>query len=267
MSDIAKYVPFSLLLGSTPIPFDPNGLEINTENAYQEIEGGGTRSPGLRFSWKKRPFIRFRTTDLAAVASLAFQAYGSGKTITAIKAVYRAMESYGGFGAGYKSYASALGALYPTAIQAGVDAPAAIDFTAVAAFATGSAITVGTDSAAAAAVAKAFAPKQIVIGTSTIVAIRSLSANWQHEVNDDDQYEPAYYYVPRFRFAGQALVKDLAEVTSGRLEDGSSETVSLVFEARVGTNADLTLSLGTCHVQASISGDQATLAFQSVANA
>jgi hypothetical protein len=261
MADAVRYVPFALLLGSTPVGFSE--LNLMNDARIDEIRSGASLQPDLLQVIGKRPALQATIFDPSLVT--AWAEFGSGKTITQISGHWRALLQNGGPTGSWLSRAMAGGVVMPVSLNAPVDQKATLQILALAHFAAGSAVTHGTTSATAATVAKAFYPTSIVIGTDTVVAIRSLNINWNYGVLDDDQLEPAYYVYEQFGFTGSAQLKDLSKSTQARFEDGSAESVTvLLTDANSGANT-VSIALGTCKVFTTISGNQMNVNFTKLA--
>lgn len=260
MADIKRFTDWALLLGATSTPFQAGSLRAGNDMRLDDLQSGGDLNIHLRQVIGKRPFLRALLMDPSAVTAWT----KIGTSPASVTGIWRAYEQDGGLGAGYKSVAMSKGIILPVRLSGSVDRHATMEVLAIAGFAVGTGVTVGSTSGSVATVSKAFYPTNIVVGGTTFAEVRSIDVEYQYAVQDDDQLEPGYYYYDRYALAGNAVVKDLAAVTAARLEDGASEAVTVLFtDANNGANT-VSVSLGTCHVRASIDGPMATLAVQKI---
>jgi hypothetical protein len=263
MADITRYSEFALLFGSTSIPIEPRSLEAGNDPRLDDLMSAGSLNVQLRQVVGKRTFLKATLLDPSLVT--AWAKVGSGNTITGVKGIWRAYEQDGGFGAGYKSAAIAKGVIIPLNLQASVDKKATLDVVCFAIFAAGTGLTIGTDSGTLASVAKAYYLTSVTFGSGTaITALKSANVNWQYQVQDDEQTEPAYFYYDKYTMRGSVALKDIAAATAARIEDGATETVSLLLTDAVTPANTITVSLGSCHLFANAKGDECSIEFEKV---
>lgn len=263
MADIAKYVDWALDLGSTAAPYEKGSLEVGNDPTLDDIRSGGALTVDLRQVVRKKPFVKATLLDPSLVTT--WQAFGAAQTYTDVVATFRQYTQNGGLGSTYQSYTLSQGVLIPVSLSASPMRKATLDILAIGAFNAGSAFTVGTSSTTGPTVTKAYYPTNVVIGASTLTFIRQLQANWTYDIQDDEQLEPGYWYYENYALRGTAQVRNLDEVTAARLEDGTTETCTLLLtDANNGGNT-VSINFGTCHVLASIKGDEATIEFEYVA--
>lgn len=260
MADITRYGEYALLFGASSVAFEPKSLEAGNDARLDDIMSASSLNVQLRQVIGKRPFLKATLLDPSLITAWTKVPGG----VASVKGIWRAYEQDGGFGAGYKSVAIAKGVIVPTNLQASVDKKATLDIICHALFTTGSAIVVGTDSGALATVTKAYYLTSVTIGSDTITAVKSVSANWQYGIQDDEQTEPGYLYYDKYTMKGSAVVKDIAKATAARIEDGSSETVSLLLTDAITPANTVTVSLETCRVFADMKGDEATINFEKI---
>jgi len=259
MADVTKYGDYGLDLNGAAAPFERGSLVVGNDVVTDRIRSGAAMTDDLIQVVVKQPMIRASLLDPSLVT--AWAALGTG----GLKATFRAYEQNGGFGAGYKSYQLANGIIMPVSLQANVLQRATLEILAMGTFTTGTGMTVGTGSTTPADVTKAYYPTSITVGSDTITALTSVNANWQYGTQHDDQLEPSYYYYDNYTMQGNAMVKDVAMVTAARLEDGTSEAVTvLLTDANNGSNT-VSVSLGTCKVFATVQGDMANIQFEKLA--
>jgi hypothetical protein len=260
MAETTKYLDWSFLHASTEVPFVPGTLAAGNDKRVEELMSGRKLAPDLMQVTGKKPFIKATLLDPSICA--AWTAIGSSPAT--ITATWRTYLQDGGLGASYKSLVISKGILIPLQLSAGATKAATLDVMALAAFSTGTGITFGTSSATGGAVAKAYYPTTITVG-SAVGNIVSVQNSWNYAVQDDDQLEPSYYYYDKYAMTGNAVVKDLAQITSARLEDGSTESVTLLFtDANNGANT-VTVTLGNCKIHAEINGDTGTISWSELA--
>ena len=255
MPDVTRYLDWSLKLGETEVPFVAGSLAAGNDKRTEELQSGRKLAPDLIQVTGKKPFIKATILDPSVLTT--WTAIGSEPA--AVTATWRTYLQDGGLGASYKSILMAKGVIMPVQLSGSPTKAATLDILALAAFTTGSALTFGTTSATGGAVTKAFYPTTITVG-SAVGKIVSVQNSWNYQVQDDDQLEPAYYYYDKYAMSGQAVVKDLAQVTAARLEDGSAEAVTLLFTDANGATT-VTVSLGNCKIHAEISGGDGTLSW------
>lgn len=253
----------ALLFGSTDVPFVDGSLQVGNNLNAEEITSGNTLTPDLRTIVGKRPYIRATLLDPSQLT--AVQPVGALETITAVKAVFRAYDQNGGPGSTYKSFAGAQGIVMPVSLTFAAQQRATLEALFMAAFSSGTGLSVGTDNDAAATVAKAFYPTSLVLGGSdTILNIQSGSVNWEYGVEDENVLEPGYYVTTRAVRTGQIVTQNLAWVTAARLEDGVVESAVLTLTDRESGGGTVAVNLGDCLIRAEISNNQATITFEEV---
>lgn len=263
MADVTRYVDWGLVLGSTSVPFEAGSLEVGNNLKTEDIKSGGALNFDLRQVVGKVPFIKASLLDPSLVT--AIMKIGAGETYTQASAHFRAYEQNGGLGTGYLSFAMAAGVLVPVSLNATVQRKATLDVLIQGIFAAGSCFTVGTTSATQATVTKAFYPTNIVIGSDTVTALKSIAVNWQYGLQDDEQLEPTYYFYDSYRREGNAVLKDVSKLTAARLEDGVVQSVTvLLTDANDGANT-VSISLGNCFVKGSARGGDFSVEFAEVA--
>ena len=221
---------------------------------------GRKLAPDLYQITGKKPFIKATLLDPSILT--AWTAIGTNPA--SITATWRNYLQNGGLGGVYKSVAISKGIFIPLQLSAGATKAATLDVLAIAAFTAGTGITFGTASATGGAVVKAYYPTTITVG-SDVGKIVSVQNSWNYATQDDDQLEPGYYYYDKYAMTGNCVLKDLAQITSARLEDGSTEAVTLLFtDANNGANT-ITVSLGDCKIHAEMSGGEGTLSWSQIA--
>jgi hypothetical protein len=260
MTDISRYADIALLFGAASVPFEPGSLEVFNDPRTEDIQSGNSLNISLRQVLGKRPGIKATLLDPSLVT--AWAKFGAGAAITSITGVFQAYAKDGGLGTGHISYLMASGVIMPSALRASTANKATLEVIAHAHFSTGTAMTVGTSSGAAAAVTKAFYPTSITLGAgAAITQLKGVQANWKYQLQDDDALEPEYYYYDRYTMQGSATVKALAAATAARLEDGTTETVSILLTDANNASNTITINFGTCKVFATVKGDEATIEF------
>lgn len=262
MADITKYLDWSWKHGTTEIALVPGTLAAGNDKRTEELVSGKKLAPDLIQVTGKKPFLKATVLDPSVIT--AWTALGTS-TVSTVTATWRSYESNGGLGATYKSCSVAQGVLVPLQLSASATKAATLDLVCYAAFNAGTGITFGTTSTAGGAVTAAYYPTSVTVGGTAVGNVVSVQHSWNYTVQDDDQLEPTYYYHDRYAHSGNAVVKDLSKVTSARLEDGSSETVVLLFTDANNTSATLSVNLGTCKVHAEISGDTGTISWSDLA--
>lgn len=259
MADINRYCEWSLKFGSTESPFEPGSLSAGNDARTEELQSGRKLRSELIQVIGKKPFIRASLTDPSLLTT--WTAITSGGSIASVSGIWRAYESNGGLGAGYKSLVINQGIAIPVRLQAAANRHATLDALFIAAFSAGTGITFGTTTSAGATMAKAFYPTSVTVGGTALNNVMSIEHNWAYQAQDDEQLEPAYYFYDKAAESGQATVKDLAGVTSARLEDRSTESVVLVFTNANSTSETVTVTLGNCKINAEINSDAATISW------
>jgi hypothetical protein len=257
MADTSKYMDYALSIEGTAAPFEPGSLSIGNDAVLDRIKSGLQLTDDLIQVIRKQPMIRATLLDPSLVTAWT-------ELSTGVVATFRAYEQNGGLGSTYKKFTAANGVIMPVSLQAAVDRKAMLEVLCMAAFSAGTAIAIAATSGSPATVTKAYYPTSLTI-TSAITQLRNINVNWQYAVQNDDQLEPAYWYYDRYTMTGDAMVKDLDEVTAARLEDGSEESVTaLLTDANNGSNT-VSVPLGTCKVFATVQGDMARLSFEKLA--
>jgi len=264
MADAVRYAPYALNLGGSPVGFEQ--MDLVNDPQTDEIRSGATLHPNLIQVIGKRPGLSVTLLDPSDM-TLAWQAYGSGESITSLQAFWRAAEQDGTWGGSYISRQSASGVIFPVSLTGSPDQKATLQAVALAHFAAGTAWTVGsTSQAEVTGLTKAFYPTNIIIGSDTMVALRNINVQWNYTPEDDDQIEPAYYIYEQFTLNGTADVKDLSKVSEARFEDGTEEDVSVLFtDANNGSNT-VSVDFGTCKVFGTITGGLGSFRFQKLAS-
>jgi len=259
---LTRSTPWALTLSGTSRPIEQESLRIFNEPTEDRLRSGGQIRDDLIQIVGKRPAIRAVLTDPTLVT--AFQLFGAGKTYTSMAAVWQDYASNAGLAATYNSYTLANGILLPVSIQAGPREHAKIEVLGLGIMTAGVGFVIGTTSAASATNTAAYYPGSVTVGGASIGNMVSIQHNWNYQVQDDDQLEPAYYYYDRAAETGTMVLKDLDKVTVARLEDGATEAVVLNFDDAnsAGTQA---FSLGNCKVFIEIDGKNAQLTYERLA--
>lgn len=264
MPPIAKYTGWSLDIDGVNAPIEPSSLQAENEFRKDEIRTGKQLQPEVIVTLGKRPSIKATLLDPSLVSDwLHFDENSDGVT-----SFWRAYDENGGLSTTFRSIKLNQGVILPVSLSANQNEKAKLDIMAVGRWNGGATpVVIGTATGTSATVAAAYYPKNLILGVSTITALVSLSANWNFNVQDDDQAEPEYYYYDERSMSGSAVVKDIAELTASRFVDSATETtVTLTLEDRLGSGPDVQVALGTCRITAAISGDEATISFESFGN-
>lgn len=266
MPDLKRYLLQNLELSGTAVDVQPESVALGGDFGEEPLYAGGRLAPNKIQVMSKQPFIRFSTRALDAIAALAWGEFGTAKPVTSVAVKFRAFDSVGGLGAGYKSYTLAGGILVPLSLSGDYRTPALINWHVRPFFTAGNAWTLATTSGSAAVISpRAYVPKSLTV-TSSIVDLRSLNVEWNYEVDLDEQYEPDHYVYTRFTKRVTAVCKDVAEMTLARLEDGAVESVTAVFEDLNAGGSDITVALGNCRVKLSSTGNDVTINAETVEN-
>lgn len=260
MADSTIYAGQALLFDSTDVPFVEGSLSFDGGLNAEAIGSGNSLTPDLRVIVGKRPFIKATMLDPSQLT--AAQTVPTDQA--SVKAVFRAYAENGGPGATYKSVTGSLGLLLPVSLSFAAQSRATLDMLFLAAFTTGTALTHGTASDAAATVAKAYYPTSLVSGGDTITDIQSGSVSWQYDVTDDNSQEPGYYVYRKTVRSCTFVSKDLSLASAARVEDGVVESVVLTLTNREAGGGTVSVNLGDCLVRASVSGDEVTLTCEEV---
>jgi hypothetical protein len=266
MADALRYAPYALNLSGSPVGFEQ--MDLVNDAQTDEIRSGATLHPNIIQVIGKNPGVSMTLLDPEDIdLSVGWQPYGAGETITSLQTFHRAAEQNGTWGGSYISRLSNSGVIFPVSLSGSPEQKATLQAIALAHFSAGTAFTVGsTAQAEVSGLNKAFYPTNVVIGADTITAIRDLQVNWSYTPEDDDQIEPAYYVYENFTLDGTATVKDVSKVSEARFEDGTEETVSVLFtDARAG-GTTVSVSFGTCKVFGVINGGVASFRFQKLAD-
>lgn len=260
MAETTRYLDWSFKHGSTEVPFVPGSLAAGNDKRIEELMSGRKLAPDLYQVTGKKPFIKATLLDPSICTAWTI----IGSSPATVTATFRNYLQNGGLGGVYKSLVISKGILVPLQLSAGVNKAATLDVMALAGFTTGTGITFGTSSATGGAVSKAYYPTTVTVG-SAVGNIVSVQNSWNYSIQDDEQLEPDYYYYDKYAMTGNAVVKDLAQITSARLEDGSTEAVTLLFtDANNGANT-ITVSLSNCKIHAEVSGGEGTLSWSQIA--
>ena len=256
-----SYAAAGLKIGATNYPCEPDSISLNGDLTVDELMTAGDLKTSLAVVTKKRPTIECALFDVGAITALEDMA-----TAGIIEAYWRQREKNGTFSAVYISAKFLTGIIFPVSLQGGPDRKAQLTVRAHGTFTAGTAFTIGSVSNTVPAVTKAFYPKHIVVGGDTVVNLADLNVAWEHDVQDDNQLEPAYYVTHAIGMSGTARILDLSKaITTGRLEDGTKEaTLTVVFEDRGSGGADVSVALGNAFVETRIEGAEATLSFRDV---
>lgn len=260
MAETTRYLDWSFLYGATEVPFVPGTLAAGNDKRVEELQSGAKLAPDLAQVIGKKPWIKATLLDPSVISAWTI----IGSTPASITGTWRTYLQNGGLGATYKSLSIASGVILPVQLSGGPNKAATLDVLAVACFVTGTGIAFGTSSATGGAVTKAYYPTTITVG-SAVGNIVSVQNSWNYQVQDDDQLEPAYYYHNKYAMTGNVVVKDLAQITSARLEDGSTEAVTLLFTDANNAANTVTVSLGNCKIHAEISGGDGTISWSQLA--
>lgn len=267
-----RYSPWAIVFdGATPapVPFLDQSVEMGNDATIDEMTGGGRQAPNRYQVVKKRPFLRFDSTDLSALSPLGWTYYGAGETITGVNVYYRRRIENAQWDSDYLSFVSDEGIIIPTSVQGDMSRPAVASFLVLPIFNSGSAWTYGTASEDRASVTKAFFPYSLTLsGALAQLAIRSFAWQLQIDPDDDDQFEPAHYLYENLRTTFRAAVKDVAQVTEARLEDGSTEACTAVWRNRNNTGETISQALGaSTFVRSTVSGRDAIIEGMTTDNA
>lgn len=269
MSDLAVMHLWRLELDGNGVGVVEDSFTVHGDDArLEEIVVASQEKPSLMQMINKRPAFTFQLYDLDLVKT--FLEIGAAKDVSSVRAIFRAKELNGGWGATVKSVNMPQGVIFPTSLNSPVQGPAIVDVTCLATYDTGTALEIGTDGAATAEVIQSifYQTKTLDIGSDTALAyLKSLGVTWNWGIIDDDQSEPAYYYYDTARISGTGVLKDLDKVTLARLEDHSVEDVNMVFEDANGGGSDVTIDFGTrTDVYAKITGNDANFTFEALAS-
>lgn len=269
MSDLAVMHLWRLEIDGNGVGVVEDSFSVHSDDArLEEVIVASQEKPSLMQMINKRPAFTFQLYDLDIIKT--FLEIGPvAKPISSVRAIFRAKELNGGWGTIVKSVNMPQGIIFPTSLNSPVQGPAIVDVTALATYATGTALEIGTDGAASLEVIQNifYQTKNLDIGADLdITYLKSLGINWNWGIIDDDQPEPAYFYYDVARISGTGVLKDLDKVTLARLEDHTTESVNFIFEDANGGAADVTIDLGTrTDVYAKIVGNDANFTFESLA--
>jgi len=258
MADMNRYKPWALLIGTTSVGF--RNLRVMSENLKEVLRSDGATYPDLVEQLQKRPVFRAEIFDPSLVTE--FQAVQSGETFESITIIWRAITQEGGPGGDYLSFTIALGALMPVALNSPFESIATLEIECRVRYDTGVAYAIGTTSGAQAIVSKFYRAKELVLGSDTIDLIRSVNATWTHRIVQEEMIEPDHYGYDQLDFEGTADLPDLSLVNLARLEDGSTEVVTVTLEDLETPANTIAYSFGTCDVMAVASGDSAQVSWQ-----
>lgn len=258
MAAIKRFADYALEVQGTSVPIEPGSLGVGNDAITDRIRSGQAMYDDLIQWVGKQPTLSATLLDPSVITDWT-SALTSG-----VKACWRAFEENGGWSSSYKSIAYPKAVVYPVKLSGEQNTKATTEIEARGIFDAGSAATVGTASVSRPTVAAAYYPTSITIGGGAISALMSINVNWNWDVQNDEQTEPGYYYYPAAEQTGQAQIKDLDEITAARLVDSSEETVVALFtDANNNTNT-VSVDLGTCKVNAEVSGDMATVNFEKI---
>jgi hypothetical protein len=254
MADLKKYFPWALILGATSAPFE--NLQLGNDNLRSAVRSDGTLYPQLDQIFQKKVMISGTCLDPSLITE--WQAVESGETYTQVSAHWRAISEEDGPAGAYFSAAIAKGVLFPVSLNAPFDDIAKVEFMCLGRFDAGTAVTLGTASAAQSELNKAYRPSSLVIGSDTVLRIMSASASWNYNLVQEEMFEPDHYGYDAIDLTGTAELPDLSLVDIARLQDMNEETVTLTLtDINNGTNT-IAISFGNCSVVANVSGRSAT---------
>jgi hypothetical protein len=259
MAETTRYLDWSFMLGTSEAPFVPGSLAAGNDKRTEELMSGRKLTPELAQITGKRPWLKVSLLDPSLVTTWTV----IGTTPASVTSTWRTYLQNGGLGTTYKSFSMAAGVLVPLQLSAGATKAATLDIMALSTFAGGTGMAAGTSSAAGVAVAKAYYPTSVSVGTAGtyIGNLISVQHSWNYAIQDDDQVEPSYYYYDSAPQSGSAVCKDLSKVTLGRLEDGSTEALAIVFTDANNTSNTVTVSVDHCKIHAEISGGEGTISW------
>lgn len=255
---VARHEPYTLNVGGTVVPFRPDALKLGNDLQSEDLELAGHLKTSLVAVMGRKPFIACQIVDLSVVDDIQFIPADASTVV----AHFRTIDQNDSYGAVYKSFTIAKGALVPVSLQAEAGKVATMDIRVLALFTSGSAFTVSTTSGAVAD-GVAYQLKSFNFGGTTYTNVRSATLNWDIPLEDDERPEPEYVYYKKNSISGKVTIRDFAEVTQDRLEDGSTETVcTLVLEDVAGVAADKTYTIGNVFAQIETNGADVEISFK-----
>jgi len=257
-----SYAVAGLKIGATNHPCEPDSITLNGDLTVDELRTAGELKTSLAVVTKKRPQIEAGLFNVGALTALDTIASAGP-----VQAFWRQREKDATFAAAYLSAKFTKGIIFPVSLTGGPDRKALLTVRALGSFVAGTAYTIAAETNTVPAVTLAYYPKHIIVGADTILNLAELSVNWEHDVQDDNQLEPAYYVVHGIAMTGTARILDIASaLNTSRLQNGVKETtLDIVFEDRgPATGPDVTVSLGNAFVETRIEGNEATVSFRDV---
>lgn len=260
MPDLARYKDHALIFDTESIPFEPGSLELLNDAKKENIFTGTSLKPDLIQVLVKKPGIRVTLLDPSLIPDWTVVP----TDIATVVASWLAFEQDGGLGSTYETWTMTKGVIVPVTLNAAVDRKATLDVLCLATFDTGNAVTKDATAQVVAAVTKAYYPTSITVGGGEITQLININVNWDFQIQDDDQVEPDYYYYDARLIRGTAIIKDLAQVTAARLEDGATETVVILLTDANDSANTLSIDLAECKIFSTIKGDQGTIEFEQV---
>ena len=255
MADLKLFKPWSVNLGAVSSGF--RNARVGGDNLIDSVRSDGATYTDLVQQMQKRPVFSCELLDPSLITS--FQAIGAGETYTSLSAIWRAISDEAGPAGSYLSFSAALAAIMPVSLQAPFGSIATLEVQAMIRFNGGVGYVIGTSSGTQATVAKAFRASSLAIGSDTVLQIQSAAVQWQHNTIQEELLEPDHYGYDSLDLSGSAQLSDLALVNIARLEDGSTETVTLTLTDLNDGGNTVAISFGSCDVKAEISGKTANI--------
>lgn len=256
MADITKYTDWALEIEETSVPFAKDSLAVGNRERRDILKSGGTLRPDLVQVIGKRPIISATLLDPSVVTD--WTTYSANSVI----AVWRAYAENGGLGAGYISLTSGQGILVPVSMSGAANRHVQTQIEAHCLYDTDVALALGTTSKATASIAKAYYPTNVVINpgaAETITQMVDFTVNWNWAISDDDQLEPEYIYYPTMEMTATFRVKKLGAVSIARLEELSTESVSVLCTDANDDGNTTTIDLGSCLLKTEIAGEDCVI--------
>lgn len=240
----AIWKPWRLVIGGTAYPFAVSDLSLGNDLKKEELQLAGHTKLTAQVVHSRMPFIRVTMTD-----PTAFTDWDGDSSATAI---FRAIDEDDTYGSTYKSFAFSKAVIVPRRLRAELGSGARMELDIFGLFDSGVAYTVGTTSGVAATFDHTYIPKQLVLGSNTLAAgvLQSANIDWDWgDIITAGTPEPEWMAYDKKVISGEFRVRDLAEATAARLDDGGKETVCTpTFEDIFGAGADLSFTMGKVFV-------------------
>ena len=263
MTLVPHYTDAALDLGSTPFPIEPGSLALPTNHILDELQSASQIAPDLVVNRGKRAQIEAACIDPSLVTDWTL--YDAGQTFTNMVARWRAYEDRDNLSSTWYSWTSTKGVIHPVSLTGDIQTKAIMQVRVIPVYDSGTQFATGSAAGTVASVTKSYYPTSITIAGDAKTEIRDVNVTWDFNVRFSDQVEASFFFYDRKRLSGSVTLKDLTnDATLTRVEDGVSETVSILFtDSENGANT-VVVNLGVCWVEATLAGEFATITFKQV---